>query len=270
MQRTVLTCEVVHMSEPIVFQTPKSTRRSEMLFFVILLPALGLIVLISAFTGVILYSGFGVPMVLSILVGIWVPVWVARMAWQGLMERLRYDVTLGEDNVQLGSGRSALAIPYKDVDLITVPKSEAPHIRIHGLRSKSLVYLSAEDALACADALRQRCPSAVYVAPDGTEFFPPESQRPLRNLLLVERRCFRIALLCFLAAPFSAAITFVSIAALFGQPAGAAAPNRISLWMLIGGFLSPWMIWQGWRNLRKSREARQARMLKQNQGIVDE
>jgi hypothetical protein len=258
------------MTEPVKFETTRGTRISEkaiaFFFFIFFTP---MAAMLSCLAGVFLLSAVGAPIVLAVMANIVLPLLIARYAWKRMMSRLRFCIQLGQERVDIGRGWARCSISLDDVDMVSIVLGKNPCVFIQGPKVRARVFLTADVAQACADALRMRCQNAVYVDANNIEYLPAESRRPLRNLLLVQRRCLKIAMGLTALVPISLALTIGSIAVLYQRAQGIPNESRVTIGMLVGGFLSPLLAWQAWKYFQKARKAQEVRALLAAEGVRD-
>jgi hypothetical protein len=259
--------------QPIKFETPLGTRISEQLLFGLLFLIFAPIAGLGTFFAGFCLQYAGLPVAVGVIAGIFLSFGVIRSIFRLTMARLRFCVVILDGKIEIGRGWACHTSSFEDVELISVHNGDTASTTIQTINSTSRTFLTAEDAQSCADELRKRCLNAVYVDAAGTEFLPAESRRPLRNLILVERRCFKISIGLALLSIFSALIAGMAVMALVRPaPAGTGSPsNTIAClkYALIGA-TSPLVLWQAIQYFKKAIQARESRKLLSAQGVQDE
>jgi hypothetical protein len=264
------------MEYPIVFETNPGTRRGEKalvgLVGCLLVPML---LMLSAMPGVLLACMPGasvIQVICGIAALIVLPLALLRTFWRATVARLRFQVAVHPDRIEIGRGLARRVVASEDVDLIAVVfdgrHTWATEIRAGAFRA--LVFMAQETATACGLALQTHCRNAVFIDAAGVEHFPAESSKPIRNLLLVERRCFWRALGLAALVPIHILLTVYAVIVLVDWANGVANPGRVSIGMLIAGFLSPVTAWRAWVSYTKYRSAREARLAMEAAGKKDE
>ena len=211
--------------------------------------------------------GFTVNLALIAGVALWLL--VIYFAWKLMIARLRFRVVLGEQWVELGRGWAKCMLHFADIDLISVNLGVGSAVFVQGKQVDARVYLTVDDARNCAKRLRAHCPNAVFVDAYGTEHFPAESCRPLLNLLVVERRCMKIAIAEAAVIPFCLAFTAQGIYVLYQRLRGVPNPGYTNVSMLFFGLISPTLAISAWRSSQRARKAREARSALAETGITD-
>ena len=256
------------MSEAtMVFEAERWARRSKVAFAILL--ALGLIplmMLLGAGVGVALSRGLGAPIRVQMLAAAGFALPAAYLAWRVVTEQLRFCVALLPDRVEVGRGRSCRRLPYEEVDLIAVPRTtrQRTWVRIRGRGVDAMALVAPEDLEPCVSALIERCPNAIFIDAKGQEHLPKQSRRPLRNLLILERRHWKRAMIYAIAALPMSVIGALSLWVILGHflgwlPHGVThylSPKGVVI-LIIGG---PALAFESSRSFGKARIARMERL----------
>ena len=255
-----------------IFEADRWTRRSRFVLAVLL--ALGLIplmMLLGAGVGVAFCRGLGLPIRVQVLAAASFALPSAYLAWRVILEQPRSCVVLLPDRVEVGRGWARRGLPPGEVDWIAVPRTarQGTWVRVRGKGVDAMALIAPGDLKPCVSALIDRCPNAIFLDAKGQEHLPKRSRRPLRTLLVLERRHRELALVFAGAAPasflFGAFILWTVLAHYRGRlPPGVTYPGAIfHEWPLLGvGCLlaGPGFAFESWRRSRKAREARMERL----------
>ena len=198
--------------------------------------------------GIPLWLCFGLDLLLA---------WgIVRLWWKFLASEMRFDVVLGPEGVEIGTGQLCWHAEYDEIDLIVVHKKSQTslfHLEVHAGGKRAHARFEPPVAEACAAALRIRCPDAVFIGSDGVEAIPAGSRKPIRNLCAVEQYYARNSLV----------LAMFGVLCILSMLIVASRGHR-ALWKVVLEFLCPALLLfligtTLRRNRQKIRAAREAR-----------
>jgi hypothetical protein len=251
------------------FKTPSKTFWGEVIVMLVLVAVGGpFLFLIFAFVPVLMLEQNNVIQPRTGLVlKVFLCLFVFSILWRVAMNSLRFRIELYDDSFAVGRGPARKTLSYAVVDVIIAKKKDNVSwivIKAPGLRTH--VYLADVDVERCGQALQQRCKNAVYIDPSGMEFLPPESNRPLQNLLFVQRRSFLWFVFFALAAPTLTVVTVLLLAGMYNS-GGLAMRGGVTIFSLPAVTLACGAAAVSF--FRKWRDAKAARTLMIEQGVTD-
>jgi hypothetical protein len=175
---------------PIIYETPL-WRRLKSIVFVL---AIGTCcICFGIMFGVIIFAigiMLGLQQIPSIILGIIALLFFLHLAWKICAPKLRFNICLQEDYVELGRGILKKVFPYDQVDFIYMLEADE-HEHGVGLERNGVgafVFLSIEHELLCLNMLREKCNNAVSIDTWDHVYLPDKSDNPARVLWKLYRR----------------------------------------------------------------------------------
>lgn len=217
-----------HQGTRTVFETEarrRSSRASYIFMLKLLVPLF--LALMGLATGIAL-TGAGLPGVLGGILAVVLMVGLPWLAIRAMNRRLRFVYALKADGLEVGPLKRGWFAPYDEVALIRESHEQdvSPdrYLEVIAGARSATVILTRTDVRACAQALAERCPSAVWVDDQGNEHLsallkggrggPEAVQRAFRNMELLRRR-YHQAFVLFLAMGVLSSIVLAYVGAAF-------------------------------------------------------
>ena len=185
-----------------VFETEARRRSSRASYIFMLKLLVPLFLALMGLGAGMALTGAGLPGVLGGILAVVLAVGLPWLAIRAMNRRLRFTYTLKADGLEVGPLKRGWFAPYDEVALIRESHEQDVSVDrylevIAGSRSATVI-LTRTDVRACAKALADRCPSAVWVDDQGNEHLsaalkagrggPDVVQRALRNMEVLRHR----------------------------------------------------------------------------------
>ena len=149
----------------------------------------------------------GAPAILAGIPAAVAGVFSVRFGWQLVTAPLRFQIVLGSDAVEIGSGWLRRRFPYHEVEAVSLPEHREGHgVALEAGTNGAFVFLTPDDEARCAAILHDRCKNAIFVDQSGREHLPSNPDHPLMSLGTLYRRNRSLALGSLLPSVFLAAL----------------------------------------------------------------
>jgi hypothetical protein len=248
-----------------VFATDEGRQKSRRSYVLLLKLTLLPFLMIMGFLSGSLLTDAGAPGEVGLLCSLVLGPLLPWLALRALNRRLRFWFALRPDGLEVGPEKRGWRVPYEQVALVResyADESVDPYLEVVAGSKSAKVLMSRNDVRACAAALVERCPGAVWVDERGAEHLPAALQggrdraseparRAVGNLAVLRGRYAQAtAVIGGLALVCLAGLAAVAAASLGVLPLGADARNGFAVSSTLGAVFFGYFAWkqsQQWR-----------------------